>query len=197
MPEPAREPATRRPSEALQQRVAGAILDAAARTFATRGEQANLADVAVAAGVARATVYRYFPNRRRLLEELAHRAAKDAHARLEAARISEVAVEEGLIRAVRAFVDMGDTFVVLARERDRTEADAFDQLVARPLRGLLESGCSSGRIRQDIPTAWLAEALVGIVAAALRHGSLGRDDTVATITSVFLEGVLANAEPKR
>jgi AcrR family transcriptional regulator len=192
MPEPAHEPSPLPPRQALQQRVAGAILDAAARTFAVRGESANLADVAVAAGVARATVYRYFPNRRRLVEELAHRAAEDAHARLEAARISDVAVEEGLTRAVRAFVDMGDAFVVLARERDRTEADEFDRLVARPLRDLLESGRSAGRIRQDIPTAWLADALVGIVAAALRHGSLGPDDTVATITSVFLDGVLTS-----
>jgi AcrR family transcriptional regulator len=185
------------PRQALQRRVAGAILDAAARTFATRGERANLADVAVAAGVARATVYRYFPNRRRLLEELAHRAAEDAHARLEAARISEVPVEEGLSRAVRAFVDMGDAFIVLARERDWTEGDEFDRLVSRPLRGLLENGRLAGRIRQDISTAWLAESLVGIVAAALRHGSLGRDDTVATITIVFLDGVLTATGSER
>ena len=41
----------------------------------------NLDDVAVAAGVARATVYRYFPNRRRLLEELTRRTAEAAHER--------------------------------------------------------------------------------------------------------------------
>jgi AcrR family transcriptional regulator len=46
------------PRQALQQRVATAILDGAARMFAVEGEQANMNDVAAAAGVARATVYR-------------------------------------------------------------------------------------------------------------------------------------------
>ena len=59
------------PRQALQQRVATAILDGAARMFAVEGEQTNMNDVAAAAGVARATVYRYFPNRQALLDELA------------------------------------------------------------------------------------------------------------------------------
>jgi AcrR family transcriptional regulator len=196
MPETTPEPTPLPARQALQQRVAEAILDAAAHTFATH-ERANLTDVAVVAGVARATVYRYFPNRRRLLDELARRTAEDAHGRLEAARVSEVPVEEGLTRAVRAFVDMGDAFVVLARERDRTGAGEFDPLVASPLRELFEKGQSAGRIREGIPTAWLAESLVGIVAAVLRHRTLGRDDTVATITSIFLEGALTASRDQR
>jgi TetR/AcrR family transcriptional repressor of mexCD-oprJ operon len=181
----------------LQQRVAAAILEAAARTFARRGHDANLGDVAVAAGVARATVYRYFPNRRRLLDELSRVAAEDVHARLALARIDEVAVEEGLSRAVRAFVDVGDAFVVLVRERGRTEPDDFDRLIATPVRKLLESGCSSGAIREDIPAAWLAESLIGFAASVLRHGSLGPDDTVAAITRVFLDGARATMARSR
>src|SRR5687767_6892032 len=123
MPEPAPEPRPLSPRRALQERVSTAILNAAAHTFATRGDEANLADVAAAAGVARATVYRYYPNRRRLLEELARRAAESAHERLVSARINEVPVEEGLTRAIRAFVDEGDAFVVLVSERGRSEAD--------------------------------------------------------------------------
>ena len=58
------------PVPSLQQRVTAAILDGAARLFAAQGEQASMTDVAAAAGVARATVYRYFPNRQALLETL-------------------------------------------------------------------------------------------------------------------------------
>ena len=71
---------------ALQQRVATAILEAAARVLVVHGEQANMADVATAAEVARATVYRYFPNRQALLDELAELAVKRAGERLTAAR---------------------------------------------------------------------------------------------------------------
>ena len=115
-------------------------------------------------------------------------AAEDAHKRLTSARIEEVPVEEGLSRAVRAFVDLGDAFVVLVRERDRTDAREFERLVAAPIRRLLEAGRSAGHIRQDIPTAWLAESLFGLVASVQRQGSLGRDDTVAALAAVFLQG---------
>src|SRR5215207_1553439 len=108
------------PRQVLQQRVTAAILDGAARLFAVQGEQASMNDVAAAAGVARATVYRYFPNRQALLDELARAAVGDADARLAAARIDEVAPEEGIARAVRALVEVGESFVLLARERVRS-----------------------------------------------------------------------------
>jgi TetR/AcrR family transcriptional repressor of mexCD-oprJ operon len=188
MPEPAPQPTRLPPRHALQQRVSETILAAAARTFATGGERANLADVAVAAGVARATVYRYYPNRRRLLEELTRHAAESAHERLVAARIEEVPVEEGLTRVIGAFVDEGDAFVVLVHERGRTEGDEFERLIAAPLRRLFERARSESRSRHEVPAGVLAESLLGIVAGVLRHCSLGRDDTVAMIRAVFLEG---------
>ena len=148
-------------------------------------------DVAEEAGVARATVYRYFPNRQHLLAELSRFAAEDAHSRLVAARIDEVPIEEGVSRAVRAFVDVGDSFPVLLAER--SQFGDFDRLVALPLRQLLERGRSSGSIRDDIPAAWLAESLLGTIMNVMRYGRLGRDDTVAAVTSVFLEGARLRA----
>jgi len=198
MPQPAPNGPQVPPRQALQERVAAAILDAAAGTLAAGGERMNLGDVAVAAGVARATVYRYFPNRARLLDELTHRTAVAAHERLTTARIEEVGVEEGLSRAVRVFVDLGDSFVVLLSERGAGQPDEVERLVASPLRRLLDRGRTAGRIRRDIPTAWLAESLLGVVAGVLRRGSLGRDDTVAAITNVFLHGASTeSADPAR
>src|SRR4051794_33803279 len=76
---------------ALQQRVVGALLEGAAEVFAARGEQASMSAVAEASGVARATLYRYFPSRESLISELAQLAVTRAHAALVAARIEEVA----------------------------------------------------------------------------------------------------------
>jgi TetR/AcrR family transcriptional repressor of mexCD-oprJ operon len=151
-------------------------------------------DVAVAAGVARATLYRYFPSRQALLDELARIAAEDAGARLASARIEEVASDEGIRRAVRALIEVGDPFVVVARERVRPDPEQFERSVTEPLRRLFERGQGAGEIRDDIPSSWLTDALVGLVVSVLpSRPALGREDTIATIAALFLEGARPRA----
>src|SRR5918995_1051000 len=99
----------------LHARVSAAILEAAAGVLAERGEQASMADVAAAAGMARATVYRYFPNREALFEALGQLAVEEAGERLQAGRLEEIAVQEAFQRAVRALVAGGDSFLVVSR----------------------------------------------------------------------------------
>jgi TetR/AcrR family transcriptional regulator, mexCD-oprJ operon repressor len=177
---------------ALQQRVTAAILDGAAQVFASRGEQASMNDVAAAAGVARATVYRYFPSRQVLFDELARVAASDAETRLAAARIDEVPPEEGVARAVRAMVDVGDSFVLLARQRVRSERGLFERGLAEPLRRLFERGQASGDFREDIASARLTESLVGLIVGLLSATpALGKEDMIATVTGLFVDGARA------
>src|SRR3954463_11858731 len=121
------------PRPALRERVASAIVEAAAGGPADRGGQASMSDVAAAAGVARATVYRYFPNREALLEALGRLALEDVGDRLRAARLGEVAVDDGLARAGRALVTVGDGFVVLARDRGRPDTGDFDERIGAPV----------------------------------------------------------------
>jgi AcrR family transcriptional regulator len=176
----------------LQQRVAAAILDGAAQIFAVQGEQASMNDVAEAAGVARATVYRYFPNRESLLAALARAAVGDVDARLASARIDEVAPEEGIARAVRALVDVGSSFVLLVRDRLRSDPEQFERKLSEPLRRLFERGQATGDIRGDITSARLTESLIGLIVGVMTSTpSLGREDMMATITGLFLDGARA------
>jgi AcrR family transcriptional regulator len=193
--QPHRQPA---PRSALQQRVTAAILEAAAEELAARGAQASMADVSRAAGVARATVYRYVPSRQVLLDELAQVALEGAEARLTAAAIEDVPLREGVARAVRALVDVGPSFVVLARERAGSDAADFDRCVLTPLRRLLERGQSNGDVRVDVASSWLAEALVGLVVSVPQaRPARGRDDTIAAIASLYLDGAGPGAAASR
>ena len=157
--------------------------------LAVGGEQASMNDVAAAAGVARATLYRYFPSRQALLDELGRVAADEAGARLASARIEELAAEEGIRRAVRALIEVGDPFTVVARERVRPDPEQFERSVLAPLRRMVERAQDAGEVRGDIPSSWLTDALVGLVVSVVSSRPLlGREDTIAAVSALFLDG---------
>jgi TetR/AcrR family transcriptional regulator, mexCD-oprJ operon repressor len=157
--------------------------------FATRGPQASMNDVAIEAGVARATLYRYFPSRQALLQELVDVALIDAGGRLSAARIADIPVEEAVHRAVRALMDLGDAFILIAGERARGDGKRFDEHVAVPLRALCTRGQETSVLRDDASSEWLTEFLIVTVTSALVTArGVGRDDLVELVASVFFDG---------
>jgi TetR/AcrR family transcriptional regulator, mexCD-oprJ operon repressor len=178
-----------RPPHALQQRVGAAIIEAAARVFAARGPHASMSDVALEAGVARATLYRYFPSRQALLHDLVDTAVADAGARLADARIGQLPVGDAIPRAVRALVDTGDAFVVAVRERARGDRKRFDENVAQPLRSVCARAQQASELRADVSSEWLTEFLIATVMSAISAASpLGRDDMIELVASLFFEG---------
>ena len=71
------------------------ILDAAASLLISRGDSTIMAELADAAGVGRATLYRYFSSREELMSALASAAIDDASARLDAADLERRAGHRG------------------------------------------------------------------------------------------------------
>ena len=89
-----------------QQRTRDRILDGAMRAVARHGlVKLRMGDVSQSAGLSRGTVYRYFPNREKLLDELARREAdrfqKQLLAELEKAEPKEERIRVALLYAAR------------------------------------------------------------------------------------------------
>ena len=166
---------------------AAAITQAAAQLVAWH-QEATVGAVAQATGVARGTIYRYFPTRQALLTAVVDQALLEADHRLTQANLAAVPVTEGLARAVRALVALGDDFLVLVRQRLLTGGDipAFSPVVA-----LLDRGRQTGDLRSDLPLSCQVEALYALVQACLRASELaasGAEDISATVLRLFLEG---------
>jgi AcrR family transcriptional regulator len=145
-----------------------------------------MADIAAAAEITRGTLYRYFPARESLIQALEAAANEEARRRLAEANLDRVPVEEGLARATRALITVGEDFIVLLRER-RPPEPGFTP----PLEALLERGREDGQIRTDVPLSTLVESLLALVAACIRSGEaagMGLEDMSSTALRLFLTG---------
>ena len=175
---------------------AAAITQAAAHLVAWH-QDATVGAIAQATAVARGTIYRYFPTRQALLTAVLDQALLEADRRLAQANLAAVPVTEGLARAVRALVALGDDFLVLVRQRLLTggEVPAFAPVVA-----LLDRGRQAGDLRGDLPLSCQVEALYALVHACLRASELaaaGAEDISATALRLFLEGSKPPTGPPR
>jgi TetR/AcrR family transcriptional repressor of mexCD-oprJ operon len=167
------------------------ILLAAARALAAR-EAASMAEIAAAAKITRGTLYRHFPARESLITALEAAANEEAGRRLADANLDQVPVEEGLARAARALVAVGEDFIVLLRER-RPPEPGF----TAPLEALLERGREGGQIRNDVPLATLVESLLVLIGACVRTGEaagMGLEDVSSTALRLFLSGARPAAD---
>jgi len=180
--------------DARNARTMAAILDAAAHALSEHGRSANMANVAEAAGISRATLYRYYPDRDALLEALSVQALAHAAAGLADAGLERAPVEEAIERIVRALTAVGDRYAVLVREQVRSDPGEIERLVAAPMRAVFARGIESGLFRQDLPADVLLKLFGGALVAALKliqHGRLGLEEASAAAASVFLDGARA------
>jgi AcrR family transcriptional regulator len=175
----------------VRDHVTTAILDAAAAVLAEHGDAASMADVATAAGIGRATLYRYFANRDDLLRALTRAAIEDASARVADADLEGVPVSEALARLSRALVACGTKFAVIMGDPLHFDRETVQRQIGDPLLAVLRRGMTDGTLRSDVPVEALAHLWGGLLQATIRWTTEldgGVERTSAAMNSVFLHG---------
>jgi TetR/AcrR family transcriptional repressor of mexCD-oprJ operon len=179
------------PARTLRDRTEHALLEAASRVLAERGEAPTMSAVAAEAGVGRATVYRYFRTREQLFAALWTAAVAETSARLEEARLDRVPVEEAIARFVRTIATVGERYAVLLREPTGAEREQAGAVLSGPVLEVLARGQRTGVLRDDLTPEHLGELLGGLLVSGLRYAGeagIGVEEASAAVVSVFLEG---------
>lgn len=137
----------------------------------------SMQEIAEAAGVARATLYRHFRTREELLDAIVSRAFAEAEAAVTAAVEGDGDPLARVERLAAALVDLGARYGVLVRSyRSAAKPDraTLDRAVREPLVRLLEEGQARGVVRRDLTPRWLAAAVGSLVMGAIRETVGGR-----------------------
>jgi AcrR family transcriptional regulator len=176
-------------------RTSAAILDAAVHVLA-KDPEASMNDIALAAGVGRATMYRHFPTRERLVQELGNIAYDELAGRIEQAAFDQVPVPEALERLLRAMLTVVDHYIIFLGDRTIRDPDdphdvKFQRAIIHPMDTLFRRGLADGTFRPDLDARLLREIFGSLVVGTIESGLLhrvGMEQAAALITSIFLDG---------
>lgn len=146
-----------------------ALLAAAADEL-SRNPEASMADVAQAAKLTRATLYRHFSNRQTLLKAIQAEALTRATETLVACRLGEGNALEALGRVIDALGKQGMRFrIILTRVPDlNARFLAQRNQVLAPVVDVVKRGQIEGSIRADLSPEWIVTAMASLLMAAVR-----------------------------
>jgi AcrR family transcriptional regulator len=171
------------------------VAEAAARLLALR-PAASMAEVAGAAGVSRATLFRRFPSRAALVEELSRRAVEAYTAAVDAARPEEGRADEALRRLLGQLARLAPGYGLLALQPldELVEADLLELAAAADerVRRLVHRGQEAGNFRVDVPAEWVLSSVTWLVVAAadgVRLGRLAARDVERLLGITVLDGL--------
>lgn len=183
-------------SPAPPDRVAEGILDAASRLISASGDLPSMTQVADAAGVGRATLYRHVPSREALVRQLVARAIADIGERLDGAELDTVPLPEGLARLARLMLGAQLEFVSLKRLVDAIGEGAVQEAkanasIGRQVLAPFERGLRDGELRGDLDAEQhrdLFGSLMKTLAPSVEDGRMSVERAAAIAVSLYLSG---------
>lgn len=171
---------------------------AVAGRLLTADPSVGMAEVAAAAGVGRATVYRHFPSRDALLSAIYESGISTAEEAMRDCRLDEGTATDALSRLTHAWLDVIDRFaftqiVTQTAHLQSQEHNARQEAIfAEPLHALVARGQAAGEFSIALTAAWILMtfgALLHQAGLAISAGSLTHDDAPDFVLQTLLHGV--------
>lgn len=151
-----------------------AIIEAAFKTY-NKDPTSSLADIALTAGVGRATLHRHFSGRDDLIQAMALKALVEIEAAAELATTNVLSYKAALKQILRAMVSLGDRHWFLAQECIERFPQIYSKLEQqkKEFSKVITGAQKEGLFHRDCPQAWIAQAYDHLIHAAwemLRDG---------------------------
>jgi len=149
------------------------IVDAAARLLSD-SPTAGMSEIAAAAGLGRATLYRHFPTREALIAGM-RAEAYDAVAEVIARHRACGAETGGFAGFVEELLDVGERYrIVLGGRPGERDPEETRRRFELPLVEVVEQAQRRGEVDPDVPPLWVVIGLAGVLDGTHRARADGR-----------------------
>ncbi|MGB1253087.1 MAG: TetR/AcrR family transcriptional regulator [Candidatus Promineifilaceae bacterium] len=169
-----------------------AIIEASIKTLLAN-PSASMSDIALAAGVGRATLYRHFESREVLIEKLILVCIEELEA--VSMPVNQFAGRAAIEAAIEVTMPLADRFHFLATLwTDDIDSEAIRQVnnqLAQAMGDLIDQAKEAGEIDPALPTKWLVALHESTLMAAwwlIASGDLKIDDAVSYVKRSFFSG---------
>ncbi|HEX6460225.1 MAG TPA: helix-turn-helix domain-containing protein [Thermoleophilaceae bacterium] len=166
------------------------ILESAIHVFAL-DPAAGMNEVAVHAGVGRATLYRHFPSRDDLMAAIRAQAAQEAVAAVQKCPLDEGSSVECIESIVHAVIELGDRYRFLSNWRSDEHPEPRER-IASALAAAVERGQRRGEITRSVPVDWAVLAIRSLMLAALdqlSEGETNEREAERLVTRLVAQGL--------
>lgn len=176
-----------------QKRTREKVMNLAMQVLA-KNPKASLNEIAEAAEVGRATLFRHFKSRKQLIHELVVEADRKLEEATKPIVEKNLGARDTLEEFVKVLVPLGASFHFLNSEQLYAEGSVIDDLYRNQLVRLKEL---SRRLRvervvtNDIPLAWIAAVLDNLIYTAwvtVLQGDIAPNDAPGLVLDSFLNG---------
>jgi len=195
-PEDALDRGSERRRRADAERSIAAIVEAAFDGL-SRDPDVTMSAIARSAGVGRVTLYTHFPTRAALLDAVARRAVAQAAAALDAEAPDVGPAGEALARLAgpgwRVLDRCQHLAAAVARDLPPGRRNQVQDLVLQRVERLIVRGQDEGAFRVDVPRAWLAATIYGLMHTAAQEvdaGRLTQDEAGAVLRVTLLAAIV-------
>ncbi|MBU0943932.1 MAG: TetR/AcrR family transcriptional regulator [Proteobacteria bacterium] len=177
-----------------QKRTRDKVINLAMHALA-KNPKASLNDIAEAAEVGRATLFRYFKSRKQLIHELVIEADNKLENATRPIVEKKLNARDTLEEFIKVLVPLGASFHFLNSEQLHSEGSGIDDLYSNQLMRLKELSIrlqAEKVVAANIPLAWIAVVLDNLIYAAwvtVLEGDIAPNDAPGLVLYSFLNGL--------